>query len=123
MAEFWATVAQHVAGGSRTDVLRALVWPNAMLLIALVWASTKGAPATVQFLLAALLVGFMVLYGVSYVAFGKKDPNLLRSEKFNIEKLAIERGVYGDSAKGIIDVAFNDKKLPAVAPDTADKPE
>ncbi len=94
-----------------------------MLLIALVWASTKGAPATVQFLLAALLVGFMVLYGVSYVAFGKKDPNLLRSEKFNIEKLAIERGVYGDSAKGIIDVAFNDKKLPAVAPDTADKPE
>lgn len=101
MAEFWATVAQQIGGGSRTDVLRALIWPNALILIALVWSATKGAPLFLLILLSALLVAFMLLYAGAYVLFGIKDPNLLRSERYNIEKMAIEQGLLGDSLSGL----------------------
>ena len=118
MAEFWATIAQQIGGGSRTDVLRALVWPNAMLLAALVWAGTKQAPVFILILLAVLLVIFMIMYGTAYVYFGWKDPNLLRSEKYNIEKMAIEHGLYGDSTTGLRTVQeFSEEpKLIDVAP-------
>lgn len=42
MAEMWAKIAQQIEGGSRTDVLRALVWPNALLLIRASYCSSKG---------------------------------------------------------------------------------
>lgn len=111
MAEVWARIAQHIGGGSRTDVLRALVWPNAMLLIALVAGATKNAPTYLLVLLSVLLVLFMLLYAGAYVVFGLKDPNLLRSERYNIEKLAIEKGLLGDSMKGIVNEVGQMKTL------------
>jgi hypothetical protein len=114
MVEFWSKIAQQVAGGSRTDVLRSLIWPNALLLGALVWAGTRGAPMFILVLLSALLVLFMLLYGGAYIAFGRIDPNLLRSERFNLEKMAIERGVYGDSTKGLLEAPKPDSDLGAV---------
>ena len=101
MADWWAAIAQNTAGRSRTDVLRALVWPNALLLTALVAAASKNAPMFILILLSIMLVLFMLLYAAAYIFFGLKDPNLLRSERFNIEKLAIEHGVYGDSLRGL----------------------
>ena len=81
--------------------MRALVWPNAGLLAALVIAGARDEPMFILVLISALLVLFMLLYAAAYVLFGRKDPNLLRSERFNIERLAIERGLYGDSNIGL----------------------
>ncbi|HEX7820946.1 MAG TPA: hypothetical protein VF463_10045 [Sphingobium sp.] len=111
MAEIWSRLAQQVGRESRTDVLRALVWPNAMLLTALVTASMKQAPTFLLVILSGLLIIFMILYAASYITFGIKDPNLLRSERYNIEKLAIERGILGDSTKGIVDSGGGHKMI------------
>lgn len=59
MAEWWATFVQQASGGSRTDVLRALVWPNALLLAALIGAVSTKSPVSVLILLGALLILFM----------------------------------------------------------------
>jgi hypothetical protein len=107
MAEFWSTIIQQASGGSRTDVLRALVWPNALLLGGLIWSSGRTTPTFVLVLLSVLLVLFLLLYAAAFIWFGNKDPNLLRSEKFNIEKMAIERGLYGDDRVGLLDPESN----------------
>jgi hypothetical protein len=118
MADFWMRFGQNFNGGSRTDVLRALVWPNAGLLAALVYASTNGASGAVVALIAILLVSFLLLYAVAYAYFGKLDPNLLRSEKYNIQKMAIEHGIYGDNISGIENGTVIEAK--AITSDTAE---
>lgn len=115
MAEVWAKIAQQIGGGSRTDVLRALVWPNAMLLAALVSAAIKSAPTFLLVILSVLLVVFMLLYAGAYILFGIQDPNLLRSERYNIEKMAIEKGILGDSMMGIVNNPSQIKSLPGPA--------
>ena len=69
----------------------------------------------------------MILYGAAYILFGIRDPNLLRSEKFNIEKMAIERGLYGDDRTGLHEPAapVSEKKpilleSPPIDPGTRD---
>ena len=110
MAELWAKIAQQVGSGSRTDILRSLAWPNALLLTALIWGSVKNAPSSLLLILTILLVFFMLLYAASFVFFAIKDPNMLRSEKFNIEKMAIERGLYGDDRVGLNEIAQPQKR-------------
>jgi hypothetical protein len=120
MTEMWAKIAQQIGGGSRTDVLRSLVWPNAMLLAALIWLSSKGAPVALLVFLGILLTGFMLLYAGAYIAFGLKDPNLLRSEQYNIKKMAIERGMLGDSSTGLVpqsDRQMTQLAAPKTSPD------
>ena len=46
----------------------------------------------------------LVLYLIIYILAFRKDPELLRSEKHSIQKLAIEKGFVGDSLQGIFDV-------------------
>jgi hypothetical protein len=111
LTEIWAKFARQISDGSRTDVLRALVWPNALLLFSLVGLGSRGAPTWLLILVACLLIFFMFLYGAAYIYFGFKDPNLLRSERYNIEKLAIERGISGDSVKGVIEYTSDVKEI------------
>ena len=44
----------------------------------------------------------MVLYMAIFVFCIRKDPDMLRSETYSIQKLAIERGLVGDSTAGIV---------------------
>jgi len=46
----------------------------------------------------------LVLYLVIYVLAFRKDPELLRSEKHSIQKLAIEKGLVGDSLQGVFEL-------------------
>ncbi len=91
-----------------------------MLLAAITWASVEGATNALVILLGILLVLFMLLYAGAYILFAFKDPNLLRSEKYNIEKLAIERGVLGDSTQGLIDGQDQPK---SISDETTDEKE
>jgi len=89
---------------TRSDVLRALIWPNAGLLLALVAALTRPAPDWILLTLVSLLCGFMLLYAATYVFCLFKDRDALRSEKYKLQKMAIEHGLYGDDSIGLIDI-------------------
>lgn len=86
---------------TRSDVLRALIWPNAGLLMAFTAAISAHSPNWCLVALAGMLGVFMFLYAAAYVFFAITDPDALRSEKYKLQKIAIEKGLFGDSLTGL----------------------
>ena len=119
---FLATLREQMSAElTRSDVLRALIWPNSGLLVALIAAVTAKAPNWIQIMLAIMLCIFMTLYGGAYIYFAATDPDALRSEKYKLHKMAIEHGIIGDNMTGIIDA--NPQKLISAPATTAEKIE
>jgi len=86
---------------TRSDVLRPLIWPNAGLLLLLATAFSSGAPEWMVRTIFGMLIVFMALYAVSYCFFALTDADALRSEKYKLQKMAIEHGLLGDSITGL----------------------
>lgn len=102
---FLSTLREQMSAElTRSDVLRALIWPNAGLLLAIIGVSTGGGQEWLLRTLTVLLCGFMALYAAAYVFFALTDSDALRSEKYKLQKMAIEHGVFGDDRIGLIDV-------------------
>lgn len=53
--------------------------------------------------LGILIAITVCIYLISFVYFALKDPDALRSERFTLEKMAINKGIVGDDTTGIID--------------------
>ena len=52
----------------------------------------------------AIALGFLLLIGgIGFIFFMLKHPDMLRSERFNIQKMALERGLFGDNIQGAIE--------------------
>jgi|SRR5580700_1689692 hypothetical protein len=117
MAEFFQILGalreQMSATLSRTDVLRALIWPIGILMIATLGLVYAKAPEWLLIIFAAMLVGSMFLYCASYVFCLINDRDALRSERYSLNKLAIEHGIYGDSVIGMKAVQDQPQALPA----------
>lgn len=99
---FSAVQHQVNATGSRSDVLRSLVWPVGILattLIGLVWVS---APSALLIACSVLFIVSLAIYLGAFIFCLIWDRDALRSEKYSIDKMAIERGVYGDSRTGLL---------------------
>ncbi len=97
---------QSQARGSRSTALGPLFVLLGLLLTALV-TTTKLAPDPPTWLLPGLfgLVAFIVLVGAgAYIYLLIKDRDALRSERYSIQKLAIEKGMYGDDMTGVVDL-------------------
>lgn len=85
---------------TRSDVLRPLVWPILAVILALAVLSGR-APAWVITWLSVALAALVGLYALGYVVCFFIDRDALRSEKYKLQKMAIERGLYGDSNMGL----------------------
>jgi hypothetical protein len=77
-------------------------------LIALLLSSTLlcfylNSPSWVGITLVVLSVLSALLYLMAYVYFMFKDRDALRSERYSIQRLAIEKGLIGDSLYGLFD--------------------
>ena len=85
----------------RSSALRPLGWAMGLVLTATVASSPFGAPNWLTVVLSGLSGLLIVFYLFSYVYLLFKDRDALRSEKYVIQKLAIER--YGDNIAGFIE--------------------
>lgn len=87
--------------GSRSSILSLWAWLIATLLASMTITSVFNAPKFVIIVLTILLVItlFAAMVAFFYCLF-TGDTDALRSEKFNIEKLAIEKQVMGDNLTG-----------------------
>lgn len=96
-------ILQHANSyGSRSSILSVLVWIFGTLLTALTVSSIFKAPIWVSCFLAILIgIAFFVMIGAYIFCLYKDKPDLLRSESFNLQKLAIERQTSSDSLVGI----------------------
>lgn len=89
---------------SRSDILKPLVWPLGLSLAAttaLGTATAWGAPVWMPIAAGILAGAFAALYISGYVYFGLRQPDALRSENYTLRKMAIERGLRGDSSNGL----------------------
>jgi hypothetical protein len=120
MADFLQLVSllreQMHASLSRTDVLRALIWPIAILLIAILGLAYEKAPDWLIVILTIMFILSLLLYGASYVFCLLNDRDALRSEKYSLHKIALEHGLVGDSSTGLMDLDANPKLVDNSAP-------
>jgi hypothetical protein len=88
---------------SRSDVLKPLAWLVGIVATATAIALfAKPQEWVVHWLLVALLSS-IGLYGAAFVFCLIFDRDALRSEKYSLNKLAIEHGLLGDSTAGMFD--------------------
>lgn len=105
-------VLQQASSAKRTHALKPLQGPLVMFVAAIL--ASMGAAfhydvSGALFVVLSVVLGFFLLavlcmichHIVAYRHFMRHDPDALRSEDFSIQKLAIERGLVGDSDIGI----------------------
>ena len=96
---------QAEIGRSRSSVLNPLQWTLAILggvlLLMLIFHPPEFYTKCVLFLFMACVV----LILVAYLIFIRIDPDALRSEHYSLSKMAIERGLVGDSLSGLFNPA------------------
>ena len=102
---------QANAQGSRSTALSPLGWLTAIISSALFTALLAKAPSWAIVTILTALGLCVLMYFAAYIFFMIKSPDALRSEKFTLSKLAIERSVIGDNLSGLIDPE-NPKQLP-----------
>jgi hypothetical protein len=89
--------------GSRSDILKPLAIFIGLFLSSIVAGSLAHMATWLLALIAAALTVGVTLFLYSYHFCLINDRDALRSENYNIDKLKIEHGVYGDSATGILE--------------------
>jgi hypothetical protein len=100
VGQFFALLSQSSATGSRSTVMQDCLRVLAIVVsgfVVLVWLEAPQWVLALAAFFAAVVVGLCVW---AYVYFAVKQPDALRSEKFTIDKMRIERGVMGDSVSG-----------------------
>ncbi len=110
-------LARSISDGSRSNALKHLQWVIALLLTGCIWSTVKKTPEWVSISLLILLIVVVVSYLFSHFYFMFKDPDCLRSEKYSIEKMAIQRGYLGDSTSGMVELPKNKAHNPQTVSD------
>lgn len=101
---------------SRTDALKPLVYAMGVLLTAAVGFVFGKAPAWLLIVTVILLSVTVVVYIVAFVFCLLSNPDLLRSETYGLQKMAIERGVFGDSQTGLMDPSEEENRVTGPTP-------
>lgn len=89
---------------SRSDVLKPLAWLVGLLLFASVAMVFAKAETLIQYGCLGVTAFTVFLYAGAYLFCLKHDRDALRSEKYSINKMAIEHGLIGDSSAGLMQV-------------------
>jgi hypothetical protein len=108
--EFWQHLTANVLErGSRSSVVTTLVIMGGLLASAMVGSLYGRAPDWVPIFFATLLGLDFIAFLCAYAYFARTAPDALRSEKFYLQKMAIERGYVGDAHSGLFPA--NEPKL------------
>jgi membrane protein YdbS with pleckstrin-like domain len=94
-------LSQDGARGARSTALHALQWMMGILLAALAPMAFSKVPTWIMALDAVCAVSVLAVFLVSYVYLLIHDPDALRSETYSLYKIAIQKGIFGDSLTGI----------------------
>ncbi|MEJ1379328.1 MAG: hypothetical protein RPU34_05885 [Candidatus Sedimenticola sp. (ex Thyasira tokunagai)] len=103
-----AFLSQASSSGSRSTALQPLGWLSGILTSGLVLAATWGTPEWALVTLAIFLGITVTIYLISYIVYAFKNPDALRSEKYTLSKMAIEKNLIGDDVSGLIEISESD---------------
>jgi hypothetical protein len=122
MIEFKALMAIMNADGSRSSALASLSWSTLILVGGLFGAWKAGAPIWIQVVFVILIVANQFVFLRAYRFLLLKDRDALRSERYSLSKMQIERGMVGDNAVGLMKDETSEKLLEAGDSDGDGKP-
>lgn len=94
-------IENSAARGSRSSALQPLLIVLGILAGLVPSASWAGVSEKVLYMLIGLVVFVLCIIVICYVVFMVKSPDALRSERFQITKMAIDRGLIGDDLVGM----------------------
>lgn len=97
----WFDLAQ--IGQSRSSITNPLQWVMVILIIGMLFCFVARLPGWVIILLGVCFALVFVLFLYTYMHFMHTKPDVLRSEQFHLQKMAIEHGLTGDSIYGLIE--------------------
>jgi hypothetical protein len=103
---------QATAQGSRSTALNPLGWALAIILSALLGSVFDHPPGWLAPSLAAGAGLVVVAYIVAYFFLLMNDRDALRSERFQLSKIALERSVIGDNIAGFLEPEQQPPLLP-----------
>jgi hypothetical protein len=89
------------ASGTKSTALQPLLIGNAILSAAIGVALKAGAATWLLAVMALLLFACVVTFIGAYIFFMIRNPDALRSERFSLNKMAMERGLIGDDLTGL----------------------
>lgn len=95
-----ALMQRNTAEGSRASALTPLGWLLAILVPGSMGSFYWELPVGVGGALLAAAGVTTLIYVGSFLYLLINNPDALRSERFTLEKLAIEKGLYGDDLTG-----------------------
>jgi hypothetical protein len=101
---FWKYITEHDAmeRGSRSSVVTNLMIMGLVFGTCLILSAREGAATWIQIFFASLCGTDFLAFLAAYGYFAYRSPDSLRSERFFLKKLAIERGLLGDAESGLI---------------------
>ena len=97
------------ASGSKSTILKPLTWFLSVLIGGIILIIRIEAPLWLIIFFASIILTTMILFFFAYIYCLFKDRDALRSEKYSIQKLALEKGIYGDNLSGILSESKNFK--------------
>lgn len=90
------------ASGSRSTILKPLTWFISLIIGGTLLLLKYNSPQwlIIMFSITMGLSILIFLFAFVFCLFTDKDA--IRSEKYSIQKMAIEKGVYGDNNTGVL---------------------
>lgn len=109
---FRALLSHASSTGARSTALQPLMWLSGILTAGLALAATSSTPTWTLVAIAVFLGITISVFLIAYVYFAFKNPDALRSEKYTLSKMAIEKNLIGDNKAGLQE--FDDYDNPAI---------
>ena len=119
--QVFAALSRSSASGSKKTALAPFQWLLGLVLSALLVADqtdSENGPVVILLLWFTGITFSVTCLAALYLLF--KRPDFLRSERFSIEKLMIERGLVGDTASGFSQVENQPVRLVTAGDDETD---
>jgi hypothetical protein len=95
---------QGIHSGSRSTVVTMLGWMAATLASCMIATVTFHAPDWMQVFVAVMFGADFATFLGTHIYFALVNPDALRSERFSIQKMAIQHRLVGDSVSGLFDI-------------------
>ncbi len=101
------SLLQHSSGrGSRSTALQPLTWLLAVLAVFFVGSLKYRSPVWISAVILIAVVLTVLVYLTAYLYLIKNNPDATRSEKFALEKMALQQSRTGDNQSG-----FSERQL------------
>ncbi|EIV5415695.1 hypothetical protein L9D01_000198 [Klebsiella aerogenes] len=100
-------MGQANVSGERSTVLHAVLWLIGIICGLFSVIALTGLDKIFLYIILIIFVISLMFFGYIYLYCLKNDPDLLRSEKFALQKMTIQNSVQGDSDIGVIESPKN----------------